>query len=135
MFCAPSPVPRPPCRQPIDRHDLSAMGYDVSPGHLSWVAGACGDLRTLRQGTHGGRSPPTADAIRRCARLNASDGFVYNTCLMAIERMLFHKGRLAESLREQLSVPENSGCDPCDFVRMSLDCHVDVLLHDPGVGA
>ena len=126
--------PRQVCRQAVDRHDLAALGYDVSPRHLAWAARTCADLRALRQ-HQGGGAAASAAAIRRCARLSAADGFVYNTCVVALERMLLHKLRLVDTLRDQLAHPSNADCDVTDVVRMSVDCHVEVLMHIPSGGA
>lgn len=131
----------PLCRHPIDRYDLIAMGYGdtvTHPRQLAAVAQRCHAFRSLVTPEGGSsavltgvpRSTLTARLVQRCASLTARDGFVYNTCVLPLERMLHHKQNFANSLHLQLSTLHRSGpYDRCAFIDSSLACHVDVLIH------
>lgn len=140
----------PLCRCAIDRHDLQAMGYAVGPARLGTVARACRALWSLVHNDlhptaaadahhHEPRAQLVARAVRRSAGLSAVDGFLYNTCILSLERMLHHKINFVHTLREQLAVVTSSHrpnagrrptvIDRADFIASSLACHVDVLIH------
>lgn len=77
----------PLCRTPIDRYDLNAMGLDVSPSQLARIAIRCDALRRLQQNDPAPSSARTTwvkDAVRKCQPLTAVDGFLYNTCILAL---------------------------------------------------
>ena len=123
----------PLCRFALDRYSLYAMGYDVRPSQLVGIAGACGAFRALltndlwRQ--HRGpdaRRLALVRAIRQCRSLSALDGFVYNTCVVALERMLQHKRLMVHTLRLQMG---RRPPDPMEVIRSTLAYHVDVLIH------
>ena len=138
----------PLCRQALDRHDLDRLGYDVSPRRLADVARGCRDFRALLQG-HGPASPmeavfgglgrPSAGPAERgalvqrilgCGRLGPADGFVYNTCVLPLERMLHHRLGFVHNVAAQLAM--EPGTDACDLIENWLSCHVDVLMHTSG---
>jgi hypothetical protein len=72
-----------------------------------------------------------AHAICQAATLTARDGFVYNTCILSLERMLDHKLQFVHTLATQMSVQQRRGMwgagAMTDFVDSALACHVDVL--------
>jgi hypothetical protein len=121
----------PLCRSPIDRHDLAGMGWNVKPRTLRCVASACNAYRSLLESHHAvPRGTFVAKAILAAASLTAADGFVYNTCVLALERMLRHKRSLVQSIKQQLGSRHRSRMfDRCDFIDSCLACHVDVLIH------
>lgn len=128
----------PMCRQALDRYDLRDMGCAVGPADLRCLAQACHAFRSLltsRTGRLHAEDPvahatQVAHAIRQAATLTARDGFVYNTCILSLERMLDHKLQFVNTLAVQLSV-QRRGVWPAgavtDFVDSALACHVDVL--------
>lgn len=127
----------PMCRACVDRHDLAnVLGADaVKPSALCAIAKRCESFRSLTDGTSGAlpRQEPIAKAvarcIQRCAAMRASDGFVYNTCLLAIDRALFHRRGFVRVLEGQLRSGSQSPDDVPGFVETSLLCHVEVLMH------
>lgn len=138
----------PLCRYSVDRYDLQAMGYDVRPSNLRRISWGCTAYHDLVTGAlsavsiHPGgnsalsRSSRVTRAILRSATLTSMDGYVFNTCLLSLHRMIFHKINFAESLHQQMLLMPARGNDPaatCDeriaFVNSSLDCHIDVLIH------
>lgn len=94
----------PLCRCTLDRYDLRSAGYAVEPSRLRSIAPRCQEWRSL-MAMHVGRSRvlrapntetlPLAHRILRCALLTACDGFVYNTCLLALERCTLRKAWFA----------------------------------------
>ena len=56
------------------------------------------------------------------------DGFIYNTCLLALERMIYHKVMLARSIQLQLI---NVTTNQCALIDSMITCHIEVLLHQP----
>lgn len=129
----------PLCRQSMDRYDLAALQYPVSPSELARVSRGCGAWRSLLGGSLGVPSARVAASIQRCASLTARDGFVYNACVLALERMLHHKAGFARSLFAQLAAPLPTTADRCAFIDSSLACHVEVLIrtanHHTGAAA
>lgn len=133
----------PLCRHPLDRPALVALGYDVGPRTLARVAHACQAYRQLLSGNPATETGPRADeapaaplvrAIRAAATLTARDGFVYNTCLLALERMIRHKRTLSHSLAQQLAAwhaapPADETVTFDAVLAASVACHVDVLIH------
>lgn len=136
----------PLCRQSLDRYDLRQMGYAVGPRELQRVARACQAYRSLlttTTTTHRDQAAHTkqvAHNIREAATLTARDGFVYNTCILSLDRMLDHKLRFADTLATQIALqrrlwPATTGLSDVDVVASSLACHVDVLVHTARVVA
>jgi hypothetical protein len=133
----------PLCRYAVDRYDLRHMGYPVSPRALARVADACAAFRSLLSNhfppggadPHVPRSTHLTRVVMRCATLTARDGFLYNTCVLALERMLHHKMQFASSLRVQLASSHRAALprDRSEFIASSLACHVDVLMHTANV--
>jgi hypothetical protein len=157
----------PLCRSSIDRHDLHTMGFfqgtplqaisgvDTSPGRLATAARRCNAIRTLSHGRLGHIAATTsqpvcrvvARLVQQCAGTEPLDGFLYNTCVLAIERSLFHKKHFSESM--QMQPPTNDSMDGVDTFRLQLargitqtlgscdgeDCHVDVLIRSANVVA
>jgi hypothetical protein len=134
----------PLCRGTLDRYDLRNLGYSVSPMCLSSVATACADWRLLLHPRQTHPHPGAmAKQVVRCARMSASDGFVYNCCVLAIDRMINHKRALVRILAVQWQVHQSSfssslsplcadvsaAVDLADFVQQRLASHVEVLIH------
>lgn len=133
----------PLCRGPVDRHDLARSGYDVSPSRLdrmspttlrapdaSQVSRACVAFRALLQ--HQRLQPPQLVRYLVDSRsLTAADGFLYNTCLLSLDRMLFHKRNFVKMLQSQLAIMQHREHMLMDFIDSTLACHVDVLIHTP----
>lgn len=122
----------PMCRDTIDRYDLQEMGLDVSPPQLQRIAVRCNAVRAL--GSGGGmdsRMQPNYAAVARLVRQSsgarASDGFVYNTVLLAIERAIFHRKGLVRGLADQLAVRQTP-LDTITFIDGVIKSHVDVLI-------
>ena len=119
----------PLCREEVDRYDLLVMGYVAArPSRLRVIDRACNAFSSLIGDHHpadprGSRSEQCAYTIQVASKLCASDRFLYNVCLLALERMVQHKRSFA------LSLPRDA--DP-DTVDSMLACHVDVLLHISG---
>jgi hypothetical protein len=124
----------PMCRASVDRHDLGALGVDVSPHRLCLAQQRCDSLRRLVAGVqtpHHQQLPvmhAVATLVRRCTATEAVDGFLYNVAVLAIERTLFHRINLIRSLETQLRAPRNRRFDPVEFIRTSLACHVEHLI-------
>ena len=68
------------------------------------------------------------DLVQRCTETEALDGFLYNACILALERAVFHHVGFARSLDAQMRAPRNQLFDPMEFIRTSLACHVEVLM-------
>ena len=124
----------PMCRAAVDRHDLGAMGFDVSPRRLALAHSRCVSLRCLAVGIgpFAGHLPVLRTIsllVRQCADTEAVDGFLYNAAVLAIERSLFHRINLAKSIEVQLQAPRNRRFEPVEFIRTSVACHVEVLMH------
>lgn len=122
----------PMCREVVDRHGLAALGYDVSPRHLARVSRGCDAFRGLVSNDVTGpldtpRTVLVSRAVLSAATLTAVDGFVYNACLLALDRMIHHKRQFTASLNAHLATRRTP--DRCDFIASSLACHVDVLIH------
>ena len=129
----------PMCRMSVDRHDLRAMGLDVSPQRLALAHQRCSSLRHLASGfslysSHQPVLRGIAVLVQQCADTEAADGFLYNAAILAIERSLFHRMNLVKSLEMQLRTPRNRRFDPVEFIRTSLACHVEVLIHTATAG-
>ena len=122
----------PLCRATVDRHDLAAMGYDVSPQRLALAARRCGALFQLASGGGYGMQA-VSSLVQQCGDTEAIDGFLYNSTVLAIERALYHRLGLIQSLDSQLRSYRNRHFDPVEFVRTSLACHVEVLMRTAAV--
>lgn len=123
----------PMCRDTIDRYDLKGMGFDVLPSQLCRIAGRCDAVRAL--GSGGGMDAGMRPNYNRVARLvrqssgtRASDGFVYNTALLAIERAIFHRKGLVLSLADQLVRPNSTSFDVTTFIDGVVKSHIEVLM-------
>lgn len=126
----------PLCRHALDRHDLRALGYEVSPGRLARLARDCQHFRALLAGSsplapRGGpeHRAATVERVLACSRLGPADGFLYNTCVLALDRMLHDRRQFAHTLAVQLASQHGDPPDTHDFVQMCLACHVEVLQH------
>lgn len=108
-----------------------SMGYPVNPQRLRLIAAACNDWRMMLDRTMASLTHPSvlARQVTRCARLTPSDGFVYNSCILALDRMIVHKVAMARSLATQYHGFCSASTDLADFVQQRLMAHVDVLLH------
>lgn len=127
----------PMCRAPLDRYDLHNMGYVVSPRTLAVIVRRCDALSVLGKTAGVARiahrtSQPVsrvlAGIIRQCAGTTASDGFVYNTAVLALDRAMFHRRDLVESLKQQLRDQQNTRFDAVAFIQTAVDCHIEVLI-------
>jgi hypothetical protein len=70
--------------------------------------------------------------IRQCEGTEAMDGFLYNTCLLAIDRSLTHKQSFMDGLKIDMHNQIRRGATSDQLSRLIEDylaCHVDVLLH------
>ena len=125
----------PLCRVPLDRHDLGTMGYRVGASALAATARRCHAFRCLLEGpppsSAAHRPSSIVRAIRHCHDLTSLDGFVYNTCLLPLDRMIEHKLGFARALRRELSSVRR-GVSSYEDVLSSLACHVEVLIHTAG---
>lgn len=125
---------RKSARGTLDRYDMWSMGYPVNPQRLRLIAAACIDWRTMLDRTQP-FSPSVihpsvlARQVTRCARLTPFDGFVYNSCILALDRMIAHKVAMARSLAMQYHSLCPASADLADFVQQRLVVHLDVLLH------
>lgn len=123
----------PLCRCTLDRYDLEGMGLDVSPSQLRGIARRCDAVRALGAGggmtaTYQPDYASVAQLVRTCAGARASDGFVYNTVLLSIERAIFHRRGLAKGIAAQLRrSPSASREDELDYIAGAVACHVQVL--------
>lgn len=125
----------PMCRYSVDRYDLRTMGYNVSPLELKRIARGCTAFRFLMHSHQSVlRLSQVAHAIQDASSLTAKDGFIFNTCLLSLHRMIFQKASFAESLHAQLQLHRNPPLDRCSFISSSLACHVDVLMHTSNHG-
>lgn len=100
----------PLCRENVDRVDLQQMGYDVSPKRMTQAAGRCNALRSLMHGvSHANNTGFTTPEervtrlIQMCAQTTGSDGLVYNTCVLHVERALAHRKHFIADLEAELS--------------------------------
>ena len=109
------------------------MGFNVTPRRLATAHERCHGLRRLTAGVgSGGQKSPgqvVADLVRCCSQTQAMDGFLYNATVLALERSLFHRLNLARSLALQLQAPRNRRVDRMEFIRATVACHVEVLIH------
>ena len=134
----------PLCRRTVDRYDLRAVpgGPCVGPAALRGVSRRCASFRALPLGSFAGAgaaaAAPVAEVVARlvqdCIATRASDGFVYNCCLLAIDRALFHRSNLIRVMDAQLrdacaGAPARGGAlDVAAFVETTVACHLEVLM-------
>lgn len=126
----------PLCRCTVDRYDLLIMGMDVSPSRLRLVERRCAAVRSLASG--GGMTPASlpdyggvAQLVRAAAKTESSDGFVYNTVLLALDRALFHRRGIVMNIAAQLIYKAATLRNPGDeiaFIEGAVACHIQVLL-------
>ena len=109
----------------------------MNPTRLRIIATACDDWRTLLHRRGGNPADVVAHKVIRCARLVASDGFVYNCCILALDRMIHRKQTFARMLATQwflhtrASQQQHQRCtttDLADFVQLRLAGHIEVLM-------
>lgn len=80
----------PLCRFELDRHNLAFMGFDVSVSYLKTVSLRCDSIRLLNNGRI--KTPAElATLINNSYRANFADGFLYNVCILPIERAIQHR--------------------------------------------
>jgi hypothetical protein len=130
------------CRGEVDRYDLQAMGLDAAPRRLRGIARRCAALRSLSGGAVGHLAASmgepsvcvTARLVRRCRRLLAEDGFIYNCALLSLERAIHHRRLFQRTLDAQLRYA-SADTDVVEMIRTNLACHVEVLIktrQEPG---
>lgn len=132
----------PMCRATMDRYTLRLLGYDVSVPNLRVVSRGCQDFRDMLHvnpmmgllQVDGGQSP-NPDSRRRMVHrilntclLGPADGFLYNVCVLAIDRMIADKRSFATNLRVQVATAD-ACTDVHALVQAAVACHVDVLIH------
>jgi hypothetical protein len=125
------------------------MGFEnaANPARLGVVATHCHCVRALVSGVaypHTQKHLSSLSVMDRVAHLvlackdaSASDGLIYNTSLLAIERALHHRKMLTvfirNHIREQQQQQQSNGGDKgrdwYDVIKDTVACHVDVLLH------
>lgn len=130
----------PLCRAALDRYDLGTMGFDVRPCALRVGAARCNALRHLRDGTLGAavntaqgesRGHALARVLGICRDVSMRDGFVYNVCVLGIERALYHRRELAIALHAELlraPPPPPTATYVYDMVQVALGVHIDFLM-------
>lgn len=72
-----------------------------------------------------------AQLVLGCRNAVASDGLVYNVCVLAIERAIHSRRFLVQTIAVQLR-----DCRPgadLDLIKTALACHVEVLMRSGGV--
>jgi hypothetical protein len=67
--------------------------------------------------------------VSQCAKTEALDGFLYNTCLLAIERSIRHKQSFVRVLAIELNNSRQRRVVSETFIAERIACHVDVLIH------
>ena len=92
------------------------------------VGRACHAFRTLLQRQRI-QPPELVRCMVQSRSLTSADGFLYNTCLLSLDRMLFHKENFVKMLQSQLAIMQHRESMLTDFIDSSLACHVDVLIH------
>ena len=60
--------------------------------------------------------------------MTADDGFVYNVCILAIDRANAHRLNFARTLGIQLKSSRNQIHDQVEFITQNLACHIEVLM-------
>lgn len=123
----------PLCRYALDRYDLRGMGFDVHPSHLRVIGRRCAAVRAL--GSGGGMTGAFRPDYARVAALvgaaagtRSSDGFVYNTAVLALERAVYHRRGIVRGIADQLRAGGVAGAETAEFVACSVACHVQVLM-------
>lgn len=136
-------------------------------GRLAIAAGRCDGLRKLTTGsvqqTAAASSQPVLNRIlgqprirmvqtrvvsllvQQCAQTEAIDGFLYNSCILAIDRALSHKKRFYDAMQIQARLTQASPTDTgtsfdAHLVNQSTylpnacvqiddsECHIEVLI-------
>lgn len=113
----------PLCRYELDRYDLQNMGFLVTPQIIKHIERCCHGVRRLTNETQK-TTAEVARLVRSCVGTCVSDGLVYNTCILAIERALHHKMLFIRSIEGNLQQRPEA-------IDASLACHVEVLMHLP----
>lgn len=67
--------------------------------------------------------------VCQCTNTEALDGFLYNTCLLAIERSIRHKQSFVRALAVELLHSRRRRVVSNTFIAERLACHIDVLIH------
>ena len=121
----------PLCRHALDRYDIKIL-CDVSVLRLVQAAKRCSGLRKLTTGACSSSREPSfqvaAKLIQGCNKMTADDGFVYNVCVLAIERANTHRLNFARTLGMQLKSSRNQIHDQVEFIAQNLACHIEVLM-------
>jgi hypothetical protein len=111
------------------------MAIDVSPQRLARAERRCMAIQSLHM-VGGMTSSKTCQLIMRCTKTKAIDGFLYNTCLLAITRSLRQKQSFMMLLKTELSHQRRLGGgsvessqDLCKFIAERIACHVTVMIH------
>lgn len=111
----------PMCRYDIDRYDLGTMGFPVRVRDIVSAGTKCKTIRELRN-----EQNRTCDQVARLVRTSyqtcATDGLVYNVCVLSIERALRHRRMFMQSINLVTRLEE---------IELSLACHLTVLMHIP----
>ena len=105
----------PLCRGTIDRYTVRSFGCDVSPQRLALAQRRCFALRLLCTGDPVDTAPmqTVCRLVKECAKTEAVDGFLYNACVIALERALFHRAIAAPRGRPRRRGP-GTGPHPRD---------------------
>lgn len=107
-------------------------GFNVSPKRLHQAARCCNAIRTLST-TNGSTSHVSVcQLVRQCQKTEAIDGFLYNTCVLSIERSLAHKRMFIRGLTNEMNIPRRRrsiSSSVISFIEERLACHIDVLIH------
>jgi hypothetical protein len=133
----------PLCRRCVDRYDLQGiLGPErVGPTALRRVSRCCSSFRSLLTGAFAHAPAPAAQVaarlVQRCSQTQAADGFVYNCCVLAIDRALFHRCNLVRvidaQLRDRRAGERGAPLDVCAFVDNTVACHLEVLMRTAAV--
>ena len=121
----------PLCRHALDRYDIKSL-CDVSVMRMVQATQRCARLRKLTTGACSFSREPSfqvaAKLIQGCNKMTADDGFVYNVCVLAIDRANMHRLNFSRTLGIQLKSSRNQIHDPLEFINQNLACHVEVLM-------
>ena len=108
------------------------MGIPVSPSRLKLVARRCNAIQSLHMTVGLESSAMVCRLIRQCEGTAATDGFVYNTCLLAIDRSLSHKQTFMDVLKVDVhnQIRRGATTDRMNtLIEEQLACHIDTLIH------
>ena len=108
------------------------MGIIVSPSRLKLIGQRCNAIQSLHVTVGLESNAQVCRLIRKCEGTAAMDGFVYNTCLLAIDRSLSHKQSFIDVLKIDLhnQIRRGASSDRMHtLIEEQLACHIDTLIH------